>query len=118
MAEGFADWEDVIGFALTLPATEMGTCYGRPTPKVGGKGFVGIGHEPDTSFVLMISIEEKTMLIEIAPQVFWETAHYQGYGAVLVRFGQGEREWVETLIARAWWDKASRAVRAAFGARP
>ncbi len=117
MAEGFADWDDVIAYALTLPATEIASFYGTPTPKVGGKAFVAIGREPD-SFVLMTSLDEKAMLIDVSPEVFWETAHYQDWPAVLVRFDTGERDWLETLIARTWWDKAPKVVRAAYGPRP
>ena len=66
----------------------------------------------------MAGLDAKAMLIETQPDVFWETAHYAGWPAVLVRFGMGERDWLETLIARAWWDKAPRPIRAAYGARP
>jgi len=115
---GFADWPDVTAFALVLPATELAGYYGEPTPKVGGKAFVGIGREPGTSFVLITGLDAKAMLIATQPDVFWETDHYVGWPAVLVRFGIGERAWLDTLIARAWWDKAPRGVRAAWGTRP
>lgn len=118
MAEGFADWDDVVAYALGLPSVEMASYYGVPTPKVGGKAFVSVGREPGTSFVLMTDLDAKAMLFEVAAEVFWETDHYRGWPALLVRFGVGERGWLETLVARAWWDKAARAVRAASGARP
>ncbi len=112
-AAGFADWAAVCAFALTLPATELASFYGTPTPKVGGKAFVASGQEPDTSFVLMTSLDAKAMLIETQPETFWETDHYRGWPAVLVRFGTGERDWIGTLIARAWWAKAPAALRKA-----
>ena len=115
---GFADWPDVTAFALTLPATELADYYGESSPKVGGKAFVALGGEPQTSFVLMTALDAKAMLIETQPELFWETGHYRGWPALLVRFGLGERDWLQTLIARAWWDKAPRAVRAARGPRP
>lgn len=118
MGEGFADWDDVVRFALGLPGVEMGSYYGDPTPKVGGKAFVGRGRERETSFVLMTGPEAKAMLIETQPELFWETDHYRGWPAVLVRFGVGERGWLELLVTRAWWDKAGRAMCKSFGVRP
>lgn len=118
MAEGFADWEAVVAYALSLPGAELASFYGRPTPKVRGRAFVSIGHEPDSSYVLLCSRDEKAVLMEVAPDLFWETDHYRNYGAVLVRFGRGDREWIEQLIARAWWDRAGKPERAAFGPRP
>lgn len=118
MAEGFASWADVCAFALGLPGTAMAPWYGTPVPKVGGKAFLGFGREPATSFVLLCPLDEKAMLLEAAPGVFWESDHYRGWPAVLVRFGAGERDWLETLVTRAWWDKAPRALRAAHGPRP
>jgi len=117
-AEGFRDWDDVCAFACTLPEVAMERWYGRPSPKVGGKAFVGYGHEPATSFVLMATADEKALLIDAEPYVFWETPHYAGSGAVLVRFSAGERAWIEDLIRRAWWDCAPRPLRTAFGDRP
>lgn len=117
-ADGFRDWVDGCGFACTLPGVTMERWYGRPTPKVGGKAVVGYGHEPDTSFVLLLAAGEKQLLMDVAPEVFWETPHYSGHGAVLVRFRAGERAWLEQLITRAWWDRAPRAAREAFGPRP
>jgi hypothetical protein len=91
--------------------------YGTPRPKVSGKAFVSVGREAG-SFCLMMPLAEKDVLLETAPRVFWETDHYRGWPAVLVRYGRGERDWLETLIRRAWWDKAPVKVRKAHGERP
>jgi len=117
VAEGFADWEEVCAFALTLLETAMEAWYGRPTPKVAGKAFLGEGREA-RSFCLMLPIADKDVLMESAPDVFWETDHYRGWPAVLVRFGASEREWLETLVKRAWWDKVPARLRKAHGPRP
>lgn len=117
MAEGFADWADLTAFACTLPGVEMLPHYGQPSPKVSGRAFLAPGREAG-SFVLMLPLDEKAMLMEIAPRTFWETPHYGGWPGVLVRYGAGEREWLETLVKRAWWDRAGKALRAGFGPRP
>jgi hypothetical protein len=41
----FEDWDAVTAFALTLPASELASSYGKPAVKVGGKTFLFIGRE-------------------------------------------------------------------------
>ena len=62
--------------------------------------------------------EVERLLMETEPDTFWETPHYSGYPAVLVRYGSPSRERIELVIRRAWWDRASKAQQAAFGTRP
>lgn len=111
------DWEGVAAFALALPDAELSTSYGRPAVKVRGKGFVFPGREAD-SFAVFSPLDEKELLMESDPDTFWESAHYRGWPTVLVRYGSAERERIEVVIQRAWWDRASRAQRASFGERP
>jgi hypothetical protein len=49
---------------------------------------------------------------------FWQTPHYEGWPGLLVRFASRDAERVRLVITRAWWDKASKAQRKAFGDRP
>ena len=117
MAEGFADWAEVCAFACALPGVRMEPFYGMPAPKVMGRAFLGEARAPD-SFVLMLPLADKDVLLDTAPGIFWQTDHYRGWPAVLVRFGAGERAWLEQLIMRAWWDKAPVRLRKAHGPRP
>lgn len=111
------DWSDAVVFALTLPETELSTSYGKPAVKVRGKAFMFTGRE-EGSFAASSPLPEKELLIETDPETFWETDHYRGWPAVLVRYRSADRERVESVIARAWWDKAPRALRKNFGERP
>ena len=113
----FNDWDSVMAFGLTLPGTEESTSYGKPAVRVRGKAFLFPGRERG-SFAVMAPIEEKELLIETDPQTFWETDHYRGYPAVLVRFGSPDRERVENVIRRAWWDRLTKAQQKDFGPRP
>lgn len=110
-------WDDVVAFALALPDTELSTSYGRPAVKVNGKAFVYPGREAG-SFAIASPLPEKELLMETDPDAFWETAHYRGWPAVLVRFGSADRERIETVITRAWWDRLKKTQREAFGDRP
>jgi hypothetical protein len=114
---GFADWKEVVAFALRLPDTELSTSYGKSAVKVRGKTFLFISREPG-SFGVNSPLPEKELLMETDPDTFWETDHYRGWPGVLVRYGSPERERVERVITRAWWDKAGKAQRQAYGPRP
>jgi hypothetical protein len=113
----FDSWDSVMAFALTLPGTEESTSYGRPAVRVRGKAFVYPGREK-SSFAVASPLEEKEFLMETDPDTFWETPHYSGWPAVLVRFGSPERERIETVIRRAWWDRLGKAQQKDFGPRP
>jgi hypothetical protein len=111
------DWEEALAFALALPGTAIGSYYGVPSPKVNGKAILAPGREAG-SFCLMVTLAEKEMLLETDPDTFWQTDHYRGYPAVLVRFGTDADARIRTYITRAWWDRAPRALRTVYGERP
>jgi hypothetical protein len=112
------DWEAVVAAALTLPGVERGTTYGKPAVKMNGKmNAATTGPSPD-SFVLAVTKPEKEVLLETDPDTFWETDHYKGWPAVLVRYGTDAGERIETYLQRRWWDLAKKAQREAFGDRP
>ena len=97
-------WEDVEAFALTLPGTERGTSYRMPMVKVtaNGRGFVWTGHEADTSFAIWAEPGAAEMLIETDPDTFWQSPHYAGSNAVLVRYSSDDPERVRSRIEQAY----------------
>jgi hypothetical protein len=111
------DWDEVAAYALTLPGTELSTSYRQPAVKVRGKLICSTGHE-DGSFHVVASHEEKAVLLETDPDTFWQTPHYEGWAGLLVRYGAGDDERIRRVIARAWWDRVTKAQREAFGDRP
>lgn len=111
------DWDAVTAFALSLPDTELASHYGSPVPKLNGKALIAPGREGG-SFCLMVTKPEKEILLETDPDTFWETDHYRGWPAILVRYGTDARDRIETYIQRRWWDCAKKAQREAFGDRP
>jgi hypothetical protein len=117
VTEPFDSWDRVMGYALSLPGTEPSTSYGAPAVRVRGKPFVYPGREKG-SFAIACPVEEKEFLIETDPDTFWETDHYRGWPAVLVRYNRPDRERIETLIRRAWWDRLTRKQQREFGPRP
>jgi len=88
MSGGLRTWDDVEAFALTLPGTERGTTYRMPTVKIAanGRGFAWTSGEPETSFAIWVEPGAVEMLTETDPDTFWQSPHYAGSNAVLVRY--------------------------------
>ncbi len=106
-----ADWDEVAACALALPGTTLGTSYGRPALKVRGKAIAVAGRTED-HFVLMAELDEIDLLIASDPATFFQTEHYRGWPAVLVRYRAADPERIAALIERAWWRRASLRQRA------
>jgi hypothetical protein len=94
-------WEGVVARALSLEGTEQSTHYGRPAVKVNGRAILSVGREIG-SFALHIDRETKQLLIDKDPRTYWQTAHYQGWPWVLVRYDAPDREHVFAMVKRAW----------------
>lgn len=113
-SEGWVNWDAVAALALALPGAELSTSYGRPAVKLRGKMFVVTG-KSDDHFVLRATLDEIDMLIETDPAAFFQTPHYVGWEAVLVRYAAADPDRVAVLIERAWARNASKAQLAARG---
>ncbi len=106
------DWANVVAIGTLLPGVETGSSYGRPALKVRGKAIAVAGREP-AHFVLMVALEEVDVLIATEPQVFFQTDHYKGWPAILVRYETADPARIAMLLARAWMQRASKAQRTA-----
>ncbi len=95
-----------------LPGIEEGTSYGNPALKVGGKSFVTVKDE--ATLVIPISIDDKERLIEMAPHVYFQTAHYVGWPYMPLRAEEiDDIELTERLIG-AWLFRAPKRLSAIF----
>jgi hypothetical protein len=105
-------WDEVVALGLALPGVELGASYGRPALKLRGKMLAAGGKAPD-HFVLSATLDEIEMLKETEPAVFFQTPHYEGWPAVLVRHAEADPERIAALIERGWQRGAFRAQLAA-----
>jgi hypothetical protein len=103
MAERIDSWEKAVAYALSLPDTVLSTSYGKPAVKVAsnGRAFLYVGREAESSFGVAIDLDSVEILKETDPDTFWQTAHYEGWPAVLVRFGSADPERVRSVIERS-----------------
>jgi len=101
--------------AAHLPEVEEGTAYGTPSLKVRGKSFVRL-KDADT-LVVLCAIEEKEMLMEADPEIYFETDHYKGWPAVLVRLKRIGSAELRRRVERAWFLKAPKRLIAQINQR-
>lgn len=101
--EPLDNWDKVVAYALTLPGTAAGLSWGAPAIAVAanGRAFIYPGRERDTSFALAIDLDTIELLKATDPETYWQSRHYEGYPAVLVRFDSPDPERVRDVIARA-----------------
>lgn len=99
------DWTDVTRIGLALPETAESTSYGTPALKVKGKLFARLRGEDD-GVVLFCGLDEKAALLAEDDPAFYTTAHYDGYGAVLVDLDRVEAERLRELLTLSWLMKA------------
>ena len=103
MSDRIGSFDDAVAHALTLPDTELSTSYGKPAVKTvsNGRAFLYSGHEDQTSFGIAIDLDTIEMLKETDPDTFWQTPHYEGWPAVLIRFGSADPDRVRAMIERS-----------------
>ena len=96
-------WEEAVAFALSLPGTELGSSYGKPTVKLAsnGRAFLFPSHEPETSFGIAMDLDTIELLKETDSNTFWQTPHYVGWEGVLIRYASPDDERVREVIGRA-----------------
>jgi len=96
-------WDEAVAFALSLPGTELGTSYGKPAVKVSsnGRAFLYPSHEAATSFGIALDLDSIEMLKATEPETYWQTPHYEGWPAVLVRYDDEDQDRLRETIQRS-----------------
>jgi hypothetical protein len=101
--------------ALKLPEVTESMHYGTPALAVRGKSFVRM-KDKDT-LVVMCPLEDKEMLMEAAPEIYYETDHYKGWPAVLVRLKVIKVAELKHRLVQAWRAKAPKRLVQSFDER-
>lgn len=104
MSGAIDSWEKAEAFALSLPGTVRSTIYNMPMVMISKnrRPFVVTGHEAQTSFAVPLDEGYAEMLMETDPESFWQSQHYAGSSAVLVRYSNTDPERVRQVIEYAY----------------
>jgi hypothetical protein len=112
------DVATVKRLALELPQAKDCSDDRRLAFEIAGRGFAWSYNErvhPKKPRVPRLDvlavrcpIERKEMLIEAAPDRFFDDDHYRGYPALLVRLGAIEEDELTALLADAWQMQSAR----------
>jgi hypothetical protein len=109
-------FDDVRKIALAWPEVGDGTSYGTPALKVRKKMLVRLKEDGDSMVMPGVPPDERDMLVESQPKLFYFTDHYKDYPTVLIRLSKAKRATVEPLLRRQWRMLASKAAIKAFDA--
>lgn len=90
---------------------EDGSSYGTPALKVRKKLLARLREDNDSLVMLGVPLDERDMLIESQPKIFYFTDHYRDYPT---RLPKAKRAIVEPLLRRRWLELASKAAVKAF----
>src|ERR1700755_656586 len=101
-------FDDIRKLALGWPEVEDGTSYGTPALKVRKKMLVRLKEDGDSLVMPGGPLEERDMLVESRPKIFYFTDHYKDYPMVLIRLSKATRAMVEPLLRRQWRGLASK----------
>lgn len=95
-------YDEVRKLALAWPGVEEGTSYGTPALKVKGKLLTRLKEDGDSLVIKDVDFDERDMLMESAPSIFYITDHYKGWPMVLLRLSKARPDQVKALLLRSW----------------
>jgi hypothetical protein len=96
--------------ARGLPEVTRATKLGTPALLVRDESFVRL-KDADT-LVLRCPTEQKALLMEISPDIYFETDHYVGFPAVLIQLAVISDEELSLRLEDAWRFKAPKTLAA------
>lgn len=102
----------VLAAAAHLPGIEQSTSYGNFSVKVRGKYLCSI--KDANTLSLRCAMEDKEMLFEAAPEIYYETDHYKGWPGLLVRLNKISKKELSARLERAWRIQAPKALLKSF----
>lgn len=111
LKQAFA-WMDEIFQELRLPGVSKGTFMNRPSLQHRGKSI--FGSKDGKALVVHCPLDIKEVLIEAEPDIYYQTDHYRGYPALLMRPEKVDKEMMRQRIKAAWRMNATNAQTAAF----
>jgi hypothetical protein len=95
-------WDELVGFATTLPEVAASTSYGTPALKVAGTLMARLrADDADGALVLRCAPDEKVALVDGDDPAFFTTPHYDGHDSVLVDLDRVDADQLRELVDAA-----------------
>lgn len=88
--------------ALSFEGAEKGSSYGKPSILVFNKFFTRHRKDDDSIVLIVGSMDEREMLLEVEPEIFFITAHYKDYPAVLARLPKIDAATLRGRLEQHW----------------
>lgn len=101
-------FDDVRSIALQWPEVVDGSSYGTPALKVRGKLLTRLKEDGESLVIHGVEHDERTLLIEMQPSIFYFTDHYRDWPIVLIRLSEASSDVIETFLLRRWRVLASK----------
>jgi hypothetical protein len=109
-----ATWSTVRKIALSLPEAEE-AAGDRPQFRVRGKLFAWKSRDRDGgTLAIRVDRDEKDMMLESRPDLYFQTPHYEGYPGVLVHLDAIDVGELRERIEDAWLIQAPKKLAKEF----
>lgn len=106
--------DEMFAYALTQPGAEDSTLHGGRCIRVRSHWIVNDPREPDC-LALALDLGTVAFLMETEPRTYFQTPHFEGWPAVLVRYEADDDDRLREQIDKAWARRAIKAERKARG---
>ena len=94
--------DELSELLLSWPLVEASTSYGTPSFKVRGKLLTRLREDGDSLLVKGVGPDERAMLCEAFPDLYYYTDHYRDYPMVLIRLSRADRDTVAAMLDRTY----------------
>lgn len=111
------DWPGLksLALGLNLPHVVEATSWGQPCLKAHGKLWVWWSPHENAP-VFKVSLESRALMLEMEPERFFVTPHYQAHALVLMRPTAFDAAWAKANLVQVWKQMAPKKVLKAWQA--
>ena len=90
-----------LALSLGLPDVTEAVSWGQPCLKVNRKLWF-FWSPKENAPVFKVSFDERDLLVETRPDVYFYTDHYRNHELVLARPERVDRDWIRENLTRVW----------------
>jgi hypothetical protein len=108
------DWDTIREIALALPEAEE-VAGDRISFRIRGKLFAWQSRQRDgDTLALRVDRDEKQLMLDARPDLYFVTPHYNGYPGVLVNLDAIDQQELKERLEDAWLIQAPQTLAKAF----